>query len=302
MPSWIALLVLAVLGPWYTPAVSAPVEQDDLPIFDTHIHYNRDAWSVYSVDEALGLLDQAGVRKAFVSSTPDDGTLLLYERAAERIVPVLRPYRTPGDQASWMRDPGVLTYVEERLNTNTPYIGIGEFHLLSAQSSGQVPLAFAALSASRGLVLHAHADAKALDELLSLRPDMRVLWAHAGMTQSPSTLQRVLDAHPNVWVELALRTDVAPGGRLDADWAALFARYPDRFMIGTDTWITSQWTGLPALMANVRIWLRQLPPDLAQAIAFGNAERLLTNASSASGIGYGQPDTRRRTMLSPRGA
>jgi hypothetical protein len=65
------------------------------------------------------------------------------------------------------------------------------------------------------------------------------------------------------------------GGRLDPEWAALVARYPDRFMIGTDTWVPSQWTRLPSLMADVRVWLRQLPADLAQAIAFDNAQRLL---------------------------
>ena len=51
-----------------TPVLAAGSE--DLPIFDAHIHYNRDVWSLYSVDEALGILDQAGVYRAFVSSTP----------------------------------------------------------------------------------------------------------------------------------------------------------------------------------------------------------------------------------------
>ena len=51
-------------------------------------------------------------------------------------------------------------------------------------------------------------------------------------------------------------------------------------MIGTDTWIPSQWTNLPKLMAVVRTWLRQLPPDLAEAIAWRNAERLLIRPSS----------------------
>jgi hypothetical protein len=82
-----------------------------------------------------------------------------------------------------------------------------------------------------------------------------------------------------VSVELALRYDVAPGGRLDPTWAALFQRYPDRFMIGTDTWIPSQWSRLPALMADVRAWLRQLPLEVATAIAYANAERLLAPAT-----------------------
>ena len=95
------------------------------------------------------------------------------------------------------------------------------------------------------------------------------------MTASPAVVARLLDAHPNLWVELALRTDVAPGGQLDPDWASVFERYPDRFMVGTDTWVVSRWTRLPALMAEVRSWLRQLPADLAAAIAYGNAERVL---------------------------
>jgi hypothetical protein len=254
-----------------------PVD-NDLPIFDTHLHYNREAWGLYSVDEILSLLDQAGVRKAFVSSTPDEGTLMLYDRAPERIVPSLRPYRTPVDRATFARDPSVVDYVQERL-AERRYRGIGEFHLLAGDASQPAPLAFAVLGSGGGLLLHVHADAVALRQFLDLRGDDSVLWAHAGMSESPATVRRVLDAYPNVWVELALRYDIAPGGRLDPAWAALFQRYPDRFMIGTDTWIPSQWGRLPALMADVRTWLRQLPPDVAAAIAYTNAERLLAPAT-----------------------
>jgi Amidohydrolase len=250
---------------------------NDVTIFDVHIHYNRDAWSLYSVDEILALLDQAGISKAYVSSTPDDGTLQLYARAPDRVVLNLRPYRTTSDQTTWTHDPSIVPYLEERLAERT-YRGIGEFHLLSGDAERQdVPRAVADLAASRGLLLHAHADALAMEQLLNLRPDISVLWAHAGMSASPSTVRRLLDVHPNLWVELALRTDVAPDGRLDPDWGALFALYPDRFMIGTDTWIPSQWTRLPVLMAAVRTWLRQLPAELAEAIAWRNAERLLTS-------------------------
>jgi hypothetical protein len=278
---WLALLALALM-PLLAPVtasgqVAAP--DGDLPIFDMHIHYNRDSWGLYSVDEALGLLDQAGVRKAFVSSTPDEGTLMLYERAPDRIVPSLRMYRTSGDAATWTRDASLLPEIDERLQTAIPYRGIGEFHLFSGQSESVVPRAIVAIAADRKLILHAHADAAAVEELLRARPDITVLWAHAGLTEPPETVQRVLDAHPNVWVELAIRTDVAPRGQLDPRWRSLFEAYPDRFMIGTDTWIPSQWTRLPALMSDVRVWLRQLSPDLATAIAYTNAERLLSPTS-----------------------
>ncbi len=54
----------------------------------------------------------------------------------------------------------------------------------------------------------------------------------------------------------------------------LFLRHPDRFMVGTDTWVPSRWEELPAVQEWTRSWLRQLPPDVARRIASGNAERL----------------------------
>jgi predicted TIM-barrel fold metal-dependent hydrolase len=244
-----------------------------LRIFDTHLHYSQDAWEVHSVDAVLALLDRAGVYRALVSSTPDDGTLMLHARAPKRIVPVLRPYRTRADMLTWTQDPSVLEYVEERLRQGG-YRGIGEFHLYGGRATDPVPLAFAELAARHGLVLHAHADAAAVQELAQLRPDVTVLWAHAGMGAPPGIVEAMLEAHPNLYADLALRSDVAPGGQLDPAWAALFQRYSDRFMIGTDTWIPSQWDRLPELMDRVRAWLAQLPPRVAEQIAFRNAERL----------------------------
>jgi len=277
--SWVAVasaLGAAMLAVPLAFAQPAPPDAAGVPIFDAHLHYNRDQWSVYSVDDILALMDRAGVQRAFVSSTPDEGTLMLHDRAPDRIVPGLRPYRTPADQYSWTRDASVVDYVQEELGLDgVVFKGIGEFHLNPGEARLAAPRALADLGASQNVVLHAHTDAIGVEELLQLRPDIRVLWAHAGMNASPGTVGRLLDAHPNLWVELALRVDVAPNGRLDPAWAALFRRYPDRFMVGTDTWVVSQWTNLPTLMARVRGWLAQLPPDVAQQIAFTNAEQVL---------------------------
>lgn len=78
--------------------------------------------------------------------------------------------------------------------------------------------------------------------------------------------------HP--WVELSLRFDAAPGGTLDPAWRALFLRFPDCFMVGTDTWVNAQWRRLPGIIGRFRVWLCQLPPDVAKRIASENAERL----------------------------
>jgi hypothetical protein len=48
-------------------------------------------------------------------------------------------------------------------------------------------------------------------------------------------------------------------------------KYPDRFVVGTDTWVTSRWE---VVRDYHQVWLAQLPPDVAEAIAWKNGERL----------------------------
>jgi hypothetical protein len=94
------------------------------------------------------------------------------------------------------------------------------------------------------------------------------------MSSTAATVGGLLDRFPLLWVELALRSDVAPGGTLDPQWRALFVRKPDRFLVGTDTWTTSRWEVVRDATAAVQQWLRQLPPEVAEQIAFKNGDRL----------------------------
>ncbi|HEX2172330.1 MAG TPA: amidohydrolase family protein [Dehalococcoidia bacterium] len=275
---WIGPLatLLFVVLVWASPTRAS--QNRDLPLFDTHLHYSSDAWDDYPVEVALALLEQAGVYRALVSSTPDEGTLALHDSAPDRIVPVLRPYRTREDMTTWAHDPSIITYVEERLSRQN-YRGIGEFHLSVGEAGAPVPRAFAGLAIAQDLFLHAHADALAVEQLVSLYPEVKVLWAHAGMSARPATVERLVTTYPNLWVELALRTDVAPDGWIDRAWADLFVRHPDRFMIGSDTWVPARWGALPANLAAIHVWLRQLPRDVAAQIAYRNAEGLFGSPS-----------------------
>ena len=54
----------------------------------------------------------------------------------------------------------------------------------------------------------------------------------------------------------------------------MFERYPDRFLLGSDTWINERWESYGAIMAGYRAWLAQLPPKIAAQIANGNAKAL----------------------------
>ena len=97
------------------------------------MHYSHDAWSVVPPKEAVALLRKAGVKRALVSSSNDEGTQKLVAEAPDIIVPELRPYRTRGDVGTWVRDEAIVTYVEERLRKYR-YVAIGEFHLYGADA------------------------------------------------------------------------------------------------------------------------------------------------------------------------
>jgi hypothetical protein len=249
-------------------------QAQDLPIFDAHIHYSQPDWSSYSPDAILALFDKTGVRWAIVSSTPDDGTLRLYEKAPGRIAPVLRPYRTRADMGTWTTDASIVAYVQERLK-RAVYKGLGEFHLSVAQARDPVVKELAALGAQHGLFLYAHTDAAGIEELLRLYPGVRWLWAHAGLGEPFDVVARVADRHPALMIELSLKSEVAAGGRLDPRWKDQFLRRPDRFMVGTDTWVTSQWDRFAQIQTGVRAWLDQLPRDIAEQIAYRNAQKFV---------------------------
>lgn len=257
-------------------ACAAPAgAQAPMPIFDTHLHYSEAAWNAYPPAEVVAVMDRAGVARALVSSTPDDGTLKLYAADATRFVPELRPYRGDVGAGTWTADAATPGYLAERLKRGI-YVGIGEFHLFDAAAAGsEVVRAAARLAVDGGLLLHVHADAAPVEALFRVEPKLRILWAHAGFTSPPAEVGRMLEAYDNLSAELSFRAgDVAPGGRLDQVWRELLLRHAERFMIGTDTYVTGRWGQYEALIAEHRRWLEQLPRETAAAIAYGNAVAL----------------------------
>lgn len=80
----------------------------DLPIFDAHIHYKEPAWGPYPPETVIELMDRNGVAMGLVSSTPDQGTILLWEHAPNRIVPELRPYHGTAGSSNWMSTRGQI--------------------------------------------------------------------------------------------------------------------------------------------------------------------------------------------------
>lgn len=245
----------------------------ELPLFDAHIHYNEDAWSGVSPERVFEILDEAGVERIVVSSTPDEGTLRLHESDPERVVPFLRLYRTSSDLGTWHGDESLVERLEREIGRGI-YRGIGEVHLDAGDVGGVVVGRAAAVAARERIFLYVHTDGKGMEELIRRHRGVRFLWAHAGLSSEPVEVERLLGMSSNLWVELSLRTDVAPGGKLDPAWQALLTGWPDRFLVGTDTWVTSRWDELVQNADFTRKWLTQLPQGVAEMIAHLNAERL----------------------------
>ena len=261
--------------------VALPVAAADLPpLFDAHLHYNDEATAVYPVPEVLKRFRDNGVATILATSRPNDGTRALVNaaqadpRGAPRVVPFVRPYRTHADVGTWFNDPEIYALIESELRRDVGYRGIGEFHVFGTDAGGIWVRRMVALAVERNLWLHAHCDDAALEILFGHDPRASIIWAHTGFTTPPATIARYMERYPNLVGELSFRYDITEDGKIAPAWRALFLAYPDRFVVGSDTWVNGRWDQYAEIIAYYRRWLRQLPPDVAAKIASQNGERL----------------------------
>lgn len=253
--------------------VSSMVRAQDLPIFDAHMHYSHDAVLQIPPRQVAEILRKAGIRKALVSSSDDDGTQRLMAAAPDIVVPSLRPYRRRGEIGTWMHDPSVIDYLEDRLN-RFEYEAIGEFHAFGDDVETDVVQRMIELARERNLLLHHHGDRAALDLIFTSWPEARVLWAHSGFSR-PDEIADALATYQRLWVDLAFRSDMTDANGVTASWRRLFTSYPERFMVGSDTFAPERWYYVGPHADYSRNWLSGLPEDIALQIAYQNAETML---------------------------
>jgi hypothetical protein len=265
----------------------------DGPLFDTHLHYNQEAWDgntgPYPPAEALARMQRNNVTAIIANSRPNAGTQTLAAARETRaagvaVVPFVRLYRNRDDYSNWFHDETIHDMVQAELARGTasgPYRGIGEFHLYeSANANGPVAKKLIALAERQKLAVLAHVDDVAIDLLMANAPskgrDLRLIWAHTGIGGAPiERVQALLERYPLLMGELSYRPGLTcEGGRLCPEWRALILKYPERFMIGSDTWVNQRWSAYDELMRGYRTWLGDLPPDVAKRIAWGNAAAL----------------------------
>ncbi|MBN9513299.1 MAG: amidohydrolase family protein [Alphaproteobacteria bacterium] len=261
----VLLPLLAALG-----ATSA--RADELPIFDAHMHYSHDAWTVVPPAQVVEILKKAGVKRAMVSSSNNEGTKMLQDVAPGVIVPELRPYRSRGEISTWAKDPTVIPFVEDLLSKRK-YMAIGEFHIYGADADLPNMRRIVELAKQYGLYLHSHSDADAVVRHFQQDPKAKVLWAHSGF-ERPEKVREMLRTYPTLWCDLAFLTSHASNGKVAPGWREAFLEFPDRFVLGTDTFTPERWHYVIEHARWSRQWLSDLPPDVARKIAYENGDRL----------------------------
>jgi hypothetical protein len=255
------------------------------PLFDAHLHYNDDAQLPHPLPDVLGRMQRSGVRAVIANSRPNDGTQALAQARAQTaaagvtVVPFIRLYRNRADYAGWFDDESIYTMVRDELARGTPagpYRGLGEFHLYdSANANGPVARKLMRLAEERQLAVLAHVDDVAIDLLMAHAPRARLIWAHTGIGGAPvSRVRELLQRYPTLMGELSYRPGLIEDGRLAAPWKALMLEMPQRFLIGSDTWINQRWQHYEALMLDARSWLGELPESVARSIGWDNGARL----------------------------
>ena len=97
----------------------------------------------------------------------------------------------------------------------------------------------------------------------------------------PDVVRGLLRRHPRLWANLAFRGDQASGGSVDPAWREAFNEFPARFVLGTNTFTPERWHCIGEHARSSRAWLADLPPALAECIAWRNAEALLRSTPLA---------------------
>ncbi len=277
---FVAFIFFLAIAPLNTFA--API-----PIFDAHMHYNIEARAEYPPEKVLEIFKRNNVRGILANSRPNEGSELLAKLAASKspdlnIAPFIRVYRDRADYGTWHKNPEIVAMIEREFASGffkDKVRGIGEFHIYGDEAKSKEFAQIVEFAKKNELWLHAHCDEAALAIIFQLNPNAKVIWAHTGFSVATEKVAVLMKQHKGLMGELSYRNDITDGGKLSKQWRALFMAHADRFLLGSDCWVTERWAQYDELMSYYRKWLAELPAAQAQMIAFGNGERIFSSKS-----------------------
>lgn len=297
----VSVLIFALLS--VLAACSSMPAQEQLPPFsDVHLHYNWDQAESLTPAKAIQQLRDNNITLAVVSSTPPELALALRKAGGPWVVPFFRPYLDAQGRHRWFVDDRVLPAARQALASGQ-YYGIGEFHLIPGigpRKDNEIlhGLISLAIEYKVPVLIHTEAsDPRYFQTICQRHPQARFLWAHAGGLLSAAQVATLLEACPNVWVDMSARdnyryilTPVTDSqGLLLPEWIKVISTYPDRFMTGADPvwpveeiqhWSTtdSGWSKLTEFVRFHRRWMKSLPVEVEEKVRHSNAIRFFSYA------------------------
>ncbi len=259
---------------------------------DIHIHYNFTQEEVTSKNQAIKILKKHQVVLAVVSSEPTNYALKIANLNKKLIIPFASPYYKPGIKLHWYYDKNLLTKMRVLLATGQ-YKGIGEVHLtagIGPRPNNKNMLGLLNLAREFKLPFLIHTDSsdpKYMQVFCAAYPSVRFIWAHAGGILGTKRLTQVMNACPNVWLDMAARDPWRYGlltdnnNKLLPGWREFFIKYQNRIMTGTDpVWNAHQaykwyeadegWNHYTKLINFHRNWMKQLPLEVEKKIRLTN--------------------------------
>jgi len=136
------------------------------------------------------------------------------------------------------------------------------------------------------------ANVAALERLLAHNRRAKIVWVHLGSDFTghwTATFSRaLLEKHPNLYMSIRISPPGVPetspftaSRDLKPEWLELFRAFPDRFVLGSDSFYPSpriQVAGrrppIAMMLMPLRVLLNRLPADLAHKVGYENATRL----------------------------
>jgi len=292
-------LFAAALTLIFNLGAAASLSAQPLPVADVHLHYNWDQTEILDPAEAVRRLKDNGVVFGVVSSKPPPLALELAAASDGWILPFFMPYLEPERKGDWFLDKRALPAAREALDSGQ-YKGLGEMHLIvgfapSLREHHPVIDGMLSLAVEYDVPLSMHVEAGSheyFQPLCERHPDVRIFWAHAGGVLEPESVAALIDACPNVWIDLSARDPLRYGGsqpiidaagRLLPEWQQFVIAYQDRIMVGSDPFYREEnlhwdepntgWDHLDEFIDFHRKWLSYLPAATARKIRLENAIR-----------------------------
>ena len=144
---------------------------------------------------------------------------------------------------------------------------------------------------------HLEPNLAGFERLLAHNAKAKIVWAHAGgepaRMRSVELCRELLGRYPNLYMSLRVERGLpdptwalAPNGDLKPEWRQLIVDFPDRFVLGSDSFYTDQPEyrrgGSVRGLDNFQALLAQLPMPVAAKLARDNVKAIYRLAGPSS--------------------